>query len=193
MMGLALSWAGALPAAAHPHAFGQTSLWIIFDAQGLAAIRVRWVFDEMFSTLITDEFDPNHDGRLSPAEQQGIKKGAFDNLAGFGYFTHIWVEGRPFKIEKVTDFKASINKHQLIYEFTIPCPVPAGPAAQTVVISPHDHTYYTSLELAPGQAIELQCPPGLSASFQAAPNPKRAIYFGQVHPMEVKVTFRKKS
>jgi ABC-type uncharacterized transport system substrate-binding protein len=43
-------------------------LTVIFDEMGLAGIRVRWKFDDMFAGMIAEDFDINRNGRLDPEE-----------------------------------------------------------------------------------------------------------------------------
>jgi len=79
---------------AHPHVFIQNSLRIVFDQQGLAGVRVKWVFDEFFTSMIADEFDKNHNRKLEKPEIVNIEKSAFANLLKFNYLALpkiVWV------------------------------------------------------------------------------------------------------
>jgi ABC-type uncharacterized transport system substrate-binding protein len=57
-----------LPAAAHPHVFIGTGLTLVLDADNrLAAIRVTWSYDELYSLLVLEErgLDSDYDGALT--------------------------------------------------------------------------------------------------------------------------------
>ena len=59
----------ALPQAqAHPLIFIAQRVTVVFDEMGLAGIRVRWKFDDMFAGMIAEDFDLNRNGRLDPEE-----------------------------------------------------------------------------------------------------------------------------
>ncbi|MGD8563127.1 MAG: DUF1007 family protein [Desulfarculaceae bacterium] len=183
--GTASSWA-------HPHAFAETYLTIIFDQNGLAAIKVRWRFDEMFSTMMAEDFDQDRDRRFSPDEVKLIQKEAFANLANYGYFTHIWIEDRRFPIKRVRDFNASLHKGRLIYSFTIPCQVTASTAFKYLTISPYDPTFYTDMGFARKNAFLLQGSHDFQVESSIGRSQEITIYYGQVHPFVLRLRFRKR-
>jgi len=61
----------------HPHAFIDNKLTMIFDNEGFAGIRVEWVFDEFFSSMITGDYDRNQNNILENSEIDAIEKEAF--------------------------------------------------------------------------------------------------------------------
>ena len=71
----------------HPHIFVDCTLSFVFDENGFAGIKERWVFDEMFSSMILNDFDKDRNLSLDSQEIVAIKKGAFSNLKNFNYFT----------------------------------------------------------------------------------------------------------
>jgi ABC-type uncharacterized transport system substrate-binding protein len=75
----------APPALAHPHIFIETGLKVEVDDAGQAvAVEVTWVYDELYSLLIFEEYavDDDYDGVLKPVE-----------LATLAGFDMQWVEG----------------------------------------------------------------------------------------------------
>jgi ABC-type uncharacterized transport system substrate-binding protein len=190
-LALLLTMLPAGGAQSHPHAFADTYLTMCFDQSGLSAIKVRWRFDEMFSAMIAEDFDRNRDGRFSPEEIKLIKKEAFANLVNFGYFTHIWIDNRKFAIKWVKDFSASMQKRRLMYSFTIPCHVSAGSRFKYLTISPHDPTFYTDMGFAAKDAFLLQGNDAFQVESSMGRSKDIAIYYGQVHPFELRLRFRK--
>ena len=176
----------------HPHAFIDNKLTMIFDDEGFAGIRVEWVFDEFFSSMIAGDYDRNQNNILENSEITAIKKEAFDNLANFDYFTAIRIGGNPFKIKYVRDFSAALKEGNLIYAFFIPCHVKAIPAFKEIVVSQYDPTYYTDMSLDEGQTVIIEGNSGIETSCRISENPKISYYFGLVHPIETIVRFRLK-
>jgi ABC-type uncharacterized transport system substrate-binding protein len=53
----------------HPHAFIDNKLTMVFDDEGFAGIRVEWVFDEFFSSMVASDYDKNHNNKLVPIQK----------------------------------------------------------------------------------------------------------------------------
>jgi len=177
----------------HPHVFIQNTLRIVFDQQGLAGVQVTWVFDEFFSSMIADEFDSNHNNTLEKSEIDAVKKGAFANLAKFDYFSFIKIDGKPFKVSYIQDFTAALAGGKLIYEFMIPCHVTAGTTFKKFIISQYDPTYYSRVAFAKDRPIILEGASSFEVRHRISKNLKEAYYYGQVHPVEAIVTFKRKN
>ena len=177
----------------HPHAFIDNKLTMIFDNEGFAGIRVEWVFDEFFSSMIAGDYDRNQNNILENSEITAIKKEAFDNLANFDYFTAIRIGEKPFKIKYVRDFSAALKEGTLIYDFFIPCHVKAISAFKEIVVSQYDPTYYTDMSLDEGQTVIIEGNSGIETSCRISENSKISYYFGLVHPIETIVRFRLKN
>ena len=176
----------------HPHVFIQNTLAIIFDHQGLAGIRVKWVFDEFFSSMIVGDYDQNHNNKLENSEVKTIKMEAFANLANYEYFTFIRIQGKPFKVEYVRDFSAALAGGKLVYEFLIPCHVKSSSTFKELIISQYDPTYYSRVAFAKDQPVEVISEPGFQISYRIAKNMNKSYYFSQIHPIEVVMRFRRK-
>ncbi len=174
----------------HPHVFVDAELTIVFDEKGLAGFRQRWVFDEMFSSTMLTNFDKNKDHVLDVHEIGEIKKGAFNNLRNYGYFTHILIDGNIFDVNYVTEFSAGIHDNRLLYTFFIPCHVVAGDQVKQVTVSVFDETYYTDVALVPDS---LSCERG--SAFVVAYDIKRikefSFYYGQIIPDGVTIKFKR--
>lgn len=139
------------PVYAHPHVFVDYGLTFVFNQQGLTGIALDWAFDEMFTQMLLEEGDMNHDQRFDAREIAKIKKMAFDNLAHHAWFTHILVNGRPYPVTETTGFHTALVDGRAHYSFFIPCRVAAGKIPQQVSLTLYDSTYYTDLSLISGQ------------------------------------------
>jgi ABC-type uncharacterized transport system substrate-binding protein len=176
----------------HPHVFIQNSLRIVFNQQGLASVQVKWVFDEFFTSMIADEFDKNHNNKFEKPEITDIERGAFANLVKFNYFSFIKINGKAFTVKYVSDFSASLAGGNLIYTFVIPCHVKAITTFKEFVISQYDPTYYTRVALAKDRPVSLEGASAFEVRYRISKNIKEAYYYGQVHPVEVILKFKRR-
>ena len=158
-------------ASAHPHVFVDNTPTFVFDGKGLAGIRLFWLFDDMFGTQIREDFDTDGDGVFSAAEVAAVKKGAFDNLKNFDYFTFIDVDGKPFKVTRVQHFGAGFRSGQLYYEFFVPCPVAAKGARHSVRLRVQDPQYYADIYTPEEVAPSLEHAQAFKAEAHVALNP----------------------
>ncbi len=179
-------------ASGHPHVFIENALTIIFDKHGLAGVQVTWVFDEFFSNMIACDYDSNRNGKLEESEVKTINEKAFSNLKNFDYFTFIRINESPFKVRYIREFSAELQEGKLIYRFLIPCHARAISAYKQLVISQYDPTYYTSVFFSEDRPVNLKGASGFDARYHIEKNMKRSFYYGQFHPLEVVLKFRKK-
>ncbi len=131
------------PALAHPHAFVEAYVTLVFDDQGLAGIHQRWVMDEMLAASVLDLINENGDGDLSPAEAAAIERQSFRLLKDYNYFTHVRIDGTPFAVAWARDFAVTMDGGKMTYDFLVPCHVAAGPHNHEVVVAVFDDTFYT--------------------------------------------------
>ena len=179
------------PSLPHPHVFIYNSINVVFDEKGLAGFRVKWVFDEMFSNMIINDFDKNRNRRFEPQELERIKNGTFSNLKNFDYFTHIKITGRIFKVKFVKDFSADIKDNALVYQFFIPCHVRAASSFKEIKISIYDITFYCSVFLTK-DPVGFENDSPFEHRHQIGRNKKDTYYYEQVYPEEITLRFRLK-
>ncbi len=193
LIGLALLWAfqGPMAAWAHPHVFIHAAVDAVFDREGLAGFRVRWVFDEMFSSTIRMDYDLNDNSQFEPSEVKALEKGAFSNLKNFNYFVHVDIQGKPFEVSFVKDFDAEIKGEKMLYAFFVPCHVRATDRFKDIHVAIYDPEFYCSVFLVEDPlAYENREP--YETSYRVEDNPDRAYYFGQIIPREIRMRFKRK-
>lgn len=174
----------------HPHVFVDAELTIVFDEQGLAGFRQRWVFDEMFSSTMLSNFDKNDDCSLDVHEVGEIKKGGFGNLRNYGYFTHILIDGNTFEVKYVTEFSAEVHDNRLLYTFFVPCHVAASKQLKQVTISLFDETYYTDVALL-SDSLSCEGDSTFVVSYEIKRVKEFSFYYGQVIPDGVSIQFKR--
>lgn len=143
-----LSSLPAAPAAAHPHAFIDTTIEVLFDDQGQAtALRIGWSYDELTTLMIIEDGgdDKDGDGVISAAELETLKGFDMDWGDAFTGDTFAKMGGQPVALamtpeEWTTDWKDGrlISTH--IRRFAEPVRIAADP----LVILPYDPGYYTA-------------------------------------------------
>ncbi|MYK59674.1 MAG: DUF1007 family protein, partial [Rhodospirillaceae bacterium] len=88
---VAIMVAGAVgmvrPAAAHPHIFIDARVNFHMEGGKIVAITQHWTFDAVFGGVVIHAFDRNRDGKLDAGEAEMERRGAFDALKDFNYFT----------------------------------------------------------------------------------------------------------
>lgn len=128
-------------ASAHPHAWIDTQIDLITDAGGVSGLSVRWTFDEFNSADLIFAYDENLDGTFSSAEQQSLREGAFDHLAGVDYFLVAYRGNASIGIGDAQRFLASIDRGRLVYEFTVPIDLRLT-EIDDVVVASFDSSYF---------------------------------------------------
>lgn len=88
----------SLHAWAHPHTFIDVSLHIVGE-KNAEKIEVTWLFDEMTSAALLEDFDANKNAQFEKDEVADFKKTVFDDLKKYEYYTHLKAGGKRVKTE----------------------------------------------------------------------------------------------
>ena len=179
---------------AHPHVFISQKMKIVFDEKGLAGFNIEWEFDDMFTTMITEDYDVNQNQILEKNEVATIKEKAFSYLANSNYFTFIKIDNKPFTVKFVQNFFAKIKNKKVIYEFFVPCHVSAGKNAKQVIVAAYDPSYYSAIFFAKSDGVSLDESKGNLKRFEAKTIVKEdkstKIYFDMINPMALFLEFK---
>jgi ABC-type uncharacterized transport system substrate-binding protein len=178
---------------AHPHVFIVQRLNAVFDEKGLAGVRVRWKFDDMFASMIAEDHDINRNGKFEAGEIQAVKEKAFSFISEHSYFTFIKIDNTPFPVKFVKDFNAVLENKKLVYEFLIPCHVTATNQVKKVTVASYDPTYYTAIYFTQKKPVSLTAADGFDVKTSLKEDPDTAIYFDMVHPWTLFMEFKRKS
>ena len=144
-----------VPAAAHPHVFIGTGLTLVLDETNrLAAIRVTWSYDELYSLLVLEErgLDPDYDGELTPEELASLNGFDMAWIEGFPGDTYAFAAGQPLALGPPTDYVTTIEEGRIVTTHTRKVePAPDGAALS---VKAYDPTFYTAYEISRGVALE---------------------------------------
>jgi ABC-type uncharacterized transport system substrate-binding protein len=134
---------------AHPHSFVECSVAFVMDQKGLAGFRQQWVLDEMTTVAVLDAIGRHHGGALTSREREEVRNLSAKSLKAFHYFTSVRINGADFPVNAVADFSAELKDDKLIYEFLVPCAVPAVPGKpQQVEMAVYDESFYSYVNYA---------------------------------------------
>lgn len=178
---------------AHPHVFIVQRLEVVFDDKGLAGVRVRWKFDDMFAAMIAEDHDRNGDGALDPPEVEIVREKAFSFIAEHNYFIFIKIENKPFQVKYTTDFNAVLKDGKLEYHFFVPCHVTATKAKKKISVATYDPTYYTAVFFAKNGPVSLADASPYEIKTAIREDPSTKIYFDMIHPWTLFLEFQRKS
>jgi ABC-type uncharacterized transport system substrate-binding protein len=134
----------ALPlgsAAAHPHVFVDYAVTVLLTGDAVEGIRLAWTFDDLFSGLILQEFDTDRNQTLSPEEVRRIEQTHLTEFQRAGYYTTVNVNGKPAVLPPAREFRVSVAKGIVTYDFVLSVRAPlATTTALEVLVD--DPVYY---------------------------------------------------
>jgi len=174
-------------ATAHPHVFVDSRVTFIFAGSKITGFRENWLFDDIFSDQMLQDFDKDGDGRFSKAESDDIAKNTLPNLAQFRYFTYVWVDHKDIGKIPPQDFHASAKDKLVSFNFLVKLPMPVNPLKQDFALEINDREYFVEVLLAKGEPITIQGMKGISCEPSVTKDVKNAYYGGFVDPEQIKL------
>ena len=128
----------ATQALANPHVWVETRITFELEDHRVEWLRFSWRFDDFFSSHTIRTHDVDGDGALGPEEVRALRSNAFDPLARFDYYVHVWVGEERREGHEVDRFSARVEDKRLVCEFSMPVTPPADPGERPVVVSVFD-------------------------------------------------------
>ena len=128
----------ATQALANPHVWVETRITFELEDHRVEGLRFSWRFDDFFSSHTIRTHDVDGDGALGPEEIRALRSNAFDPLARFDYYVHVWVGEERREGHEVDRFSARVEDKRLVCEFSMPVTPPADPGERPVVVSVFD-------------------------------------------------------
>jgi ABC-type uncharacterized transport system substrate-binding protein len=150
-------------ARAHPHVLIEGKNTVLFDDAGLIkAVRVEWLFDEMYSAWAIDGLDANKNGTYEPEEIAPLGTDNVTNLKEYAYFSYPTAKGQKLEFGDVTEYGITFNGTQLTLTMTLPFKTPLDPKTDAFSFQVYDPTFYIYIGLKEtnGIAFEGKAPEG---------------------------------
>jgi ABC-type uncharacterized transport system substrate-binding protein len=181
----------AVPAAAHPHVFIDNRVTFVFDAGKVTALRLHWVFDDVFSDTLLGQFDADGDGAFDELESKAVGEGVLPNLAMFHYFTYIFVDGKQLDPIEPKDFVAGADESRIVsFQMTVPLPQPVDPRNAALAAEIYDREYYVAVDLAQQDPVLLENADGVPCGTTLRDDTESAYFGGFVIPQEISLQCR---
>lgn len=142
-------------AAAHPHVFVEYSFDLLFTNDGLEGLRVTWVFDEFYSSLLRQTYDVNRDRHFSPEEARRLEQEQFKYFRPFNYNTDLLLNGTPVPVPEARNFQPNVRDHRVAFTFTLPVRA-SHPREGTIEVVADDPDFYFAMAYdarTPAQAL----------------------------------------
>jgi ABC-type uncharacterized transport system substrate-binding protein len=194
---LAVIFGALLPgtASAHPHVFIDSRVTFLFAENKIVGFRENWLFDDVFSDQMLQDYDADGDGRFSEAESDKIGAETLPNLAQFHYFTYVWVDGKPLAKIPPKDFHATAKDKLVTFDFMVTLPKPVAPLTQDISLEVNDREYFVEVLLAKDAPITFTeltgaALTGLTCEPSVTKDEKNAYYGGFVYPQQIKLKCR---
>ena len=176
----------------HPHIFVEPAVTAVFDKEGLAGIREKWIFDEMFSQPVIKDCDKNRDGKFNEKEKAKAIKQNFFRLGAYNYFSQIEVNGKDIIIKFVEDADIAIEENNILFSFFVPLNLKATDKFTQVTISIMDIEYYCDFLPVTEYEFSMRNTEPFRILTEFTQNMTKAYYFGLINPHEARIRFKKK-
>ncbi len=183
---------------AHPHVWVNTDLTLIIEDGAFTGLRVKWVFDPLYSVSFMQEVDTNGNQRLEDAEVAPIIKATFEtDLAALKPFFLLAfnrpdtsLKDDPYAHVPAADFtipQADIwytpADEALHYAFTLKFTTP-HPISGQHKVAVYDPSYYIAFE----QALDISYTKPTTCQEKLTEDKSLTIYQGLVNPETYKIT-----
>lgn len=167
---------------AHPHVWIDTHATLRFDAGKLVALDVVWVFDDFFSSMMIEDFAAKGDKDFTPEGHGELESQVMLPMEEFGFFTHVTADGTTLKIEKIANFKASIEDGRVIFAFRALLPRAVDPRVTALSVGLYDESYYVELLLDEWDPFRLAGDAVPACAIDMTEDMSRPLYYGAFFP-----------
>ncbi len=175
----------------HPHVFIDYTVNFVFDQNGLAGIETEWIFDEMYSSILIQDYDVDKDGRFSKNEIITTKQDAFSNLENYNYFVYLTNNSQCFEVKSVENFSVNVYDNKVIYSFFIPWVVPASLSYKKIEICMYDETYYVDLLPLGDDPVRFTNEESIDYEVKVYEDTKESRDYGEIYPYSIGLKFRR--
>ncbi|HDP90363.1 MAG TPA: DUF1007 family protein [Thioalkalivibrio sp.] len=166
----------APPSHAHPHAWIDLRVTVVFDEAGrITALRQVWRIDPLYSMVLLEEMGADARGDSVDAGLADIGEGMIRNLAAHDYFTELHHAGRSLAGATVEDYGLSRRSGRLELAFTLRLPEPVDPQSGELIYGVFDPTYYIEILHDPDRPPALEGAPQACTLRIRAPRPDPAV------------------
>ena len=136
----------AAPAGAHPHAWIDLRVRVLFDEEGrVTGLRESWLFDDFYTAFALEGLGQNKHGRPTDEALERIGTLNLTNLREYDYFTEIRVDGEIVAPDGTSDPETDMVGNRLRMTFTVDLAEPLDLAGRVLDYMIFDPTYYIEM------------------------------------------------
>lgn len=134
------------PAQAHPHAWIDVTVEVLFDGDGRAiGLRETWLFDEYYTVFALEGLGTDAAGKPSQAAIDDILRQNMENLKEYAYFTKVEFDGADVAFGPVTAMSSTLRGARLDMRFVVPFAAPLDLGKSPMTYAIYDPTYYIEM------------------------------------------------
>lgn len=173
---------------AHPHLFAGVD--IDFDATKLDTLVItqKWVFDDLTSMIILEDFDTNGDDVIDSKELEELKKLVIPGLKECCFYTDLVVNDEKVNITEISNFTVGVEDIYVYYKFDLRTPIHISDTEQDIKLNVYDREFYTKFFINADSGINIVESEELKHNISVYQNQDKSYYYGQLSPLEVKLT-----
>jgi ABC-type uncharacterized transport system substrate-binding protein len=178
----AASLLAAQAVSAHPHVWIQYSAKVQMRGAAIVAVSETWRFTDGFPVQLVGIDSLPDNGPVGPAQTKIFREQAFQSLAGSGYFSHLFVDGKPQTFRDPGDFRVSVVGGKIQYAFTLTLAAPVTVTGHQVELGIWDDSFFVDYEPDSANAITLSGHPAASCTAKPFADRAHPIFGGIVIP-----------
>lgn len=154
---IAVLTAGPQEAPAHPHAWIDVKVKVLFDDRGrIFALEETWLFDPLYPAFSLDGVKRDKDGAPDQQTIKALMRENMKNIKEYNYLTEVESSGVKAAFSGVRDIRSGHENKRLRLAFTLLLETPLEAAKAPVQYAVFDPTYYIEMLHAEGVgAVEL--------------------------------------
>lgn len=176
---------------AHPHLFAGVDLDYDLTQVDTLVVSQRWMFDDLTSMIILEDFDSDGDDNINPTELTEIKESVIPGLKEKGFYTDLVINEERILFDEIYNFSVGVEDIYVYYKFDIHVPLDFNNSDQIIKINIYDREFYTKFFVNADSGLKVIKPDEVSFLFDVYENEDKSYYFGQLSPLEVKLTLTK--
>ncbi|MEH6405496.1 MAG: DUF1007 family protein [Sneathiella sp.] len=133
-------------AVAHPHAWADVVVEILFDGAGsVTGLRQTWLFDDFYSAYAAEGMDDDGDGKPDQNKLDEILRVNMENLKEYDYFMRAWQGDKILKLQPVIDMSTRMEGNRMEMTFVTTFSEPVSQPRDHFSYSIFDPTYYIEM------------------------------------------------
>ena len=172
---------------AHPHVFIGVDSEFIFTETELLEIKFHWVFDDMTSFAVLEEFDKNGDDILNESETLRALSVFKELQSEHDYFIHLTINDSTFTDIQLSNFKAVMEDICLAYYFDVKINLPISKIKGKIKLSVYDAENYVKLFIHEDLGFRYKSPETIKIEAKKYINYDISFYYGQLNPEEYSI------